>query len=67
MCVPEKSQVQESSFGVTTSSGVFVIIVKVDAKQEVLQVRLVASVHKLGHHWGTQEKTMKNMIFSILS
>lgn len=32
------------------SSGVFVVVVKIDAKQEVLQVRLVASVHQFGHH-----------------
>lgn len=31
-------------------SGVFVVVVEVDAKQEVLQVRLVASVHQFGYH-----------------
>lgn len=32
------------------SLGVFVVVVKIDAKQEVLQVRLVASVHQFGHN-----------------
>lgn len=31
-------------------SGVFVVVVEVDAEQEVLQVRLISSVHQLGHH-----------------
>lgn len=32
------------------SSGVFVVVVEVYAKEEILQMRLVASVHQLGHH-----------------
>jgi len=34
----------------THTSGVFVVVVEVDAEKEILQVRLVASVHQLGHH-----------------
>lgn len=33
-------------------SGILVVVVEVDAQQEVLQVRLVAAVHQLGHHCG---------------
>lgn len=32
------------------SSGVFVVVVEVDAKQKILQMGLVASVHQFGHH-----------------
>lgn len=32
------------------SGVVFVVVVEVDAEQEVLQVRLISSVHQLGHH-----------------
>lgn len=38
------------------ASGVLIVVVEVDAQQEVLQVRLVASVHQLGHHWGDGEQ-----------
>ena len=32
-------------------SGVLVVVVEVDAQQEVLQVGLVAAVHQLAHHF----------------
>lgn len=39
----------------SSSSRVFVVVVEVNAKEEVLQMRLVAPVHQLGHHCGNKD------------
>lgn len=45
-------------------SGVFVVVVEVDAKEEIFQMRLVTSVDQFGHHWTKTDK-QKSLYFHI--
>lgn len=49
-----------------SSSAVLVVIVEVDAQQEVLQVGLVASVHQLGHHYGRSSEGVGGALPALL-